>query len=456
RYAGRTREVSRKHSKVVSLGYTVPARTKLSAWVHGTIVSRTMSNISASPWTWLSTKAVRPLRTPIGGPHRPAESNGFIDRVTGCGHRGSGVTMVADESWSDVLEEEDEDWSSFSTTRTGSRIVGLRGSKRSSAQPTERCRQPSFSIGRSLVYLGSLLGLLCAIGGIAVATFLLAGAGQGAPPDVAFDIVDENERHLELDANAQARISSDIDQQLQADAFTIDALMTDSLPVISPERWTFQRNERWFEDTLPDLGKFHFKQVFRISPATFIFQVESFLQILALQICDWALYDSVVELPDFVSHDVVINSVGSLADDEEDVPSALEMRRYVHGRQDDVASSASPAIPVVTTNADRERGRAHRAIVFWGQTSRTLTQASATFREALGGSHDKASRLNGYAGQPLIEGWQSAYERGSRCLLCQIKGGAVFGSVPFKECSHVILGDQVFDLAHRIIRPARA
>ncbi|CAN8007360.1 unnamed protein product [Ixodes pacificus] len=134
-----------------------------------------MSNFSASPWTWFSTNAVHSLRTPTGGPYRPSESNGFNDRVTGGGQRGSGVTT--DEAWSDVFEEEDEDWSSFSTTRTGSRIVGLLGSTRSPAQPTER--QPRFSIGRSLVYLGSLLGLLCAIGGIAVATFLLAGAGQG-------------------------------------------------------------------------------------------------------------------------------------------------------------------------------------------------------------------------------------------------------------------------------------
>ncbi|KAG0423925.1 hypothetical protein HPB47_000285 [Ixodes persulcatus] len=83
------------------------------------------------------------------------------------------------------------------------------------------------------------------------------------------------ERQLELDADAQARISSDINQQLQANAFTIAALMTDNLAVISRERWTFQRNERWFEDTLPHLGEFHFKQAFRVSPATFRFLVES-------------------------------------------------------------------------------------------------------------------------------------------------------------------------------------
>ncbi|KAM7288409.1 hypothetical protein ISCGN_028649 [Ixodes scapularis] len=84
-----------------------------------------------------------------------------------------------------------------------------------------------------------------------------------------------DERQLDLDSDAQARISSDIDHQLQANAFTVHALMTDNLPVISRERWTFQRNERWFEDTLPHLGEFHFKQAFRVSSATFRFHMES-------------------------------------------------------------------------------------------------------------------------------------------------------------------------------------
>ncbi|CAN7948745.1 unnamed protein product, partial [Ixodes pacificus] len=83
------------------------------------------------------------------------------------------------------------------------------------------------------------------------------------------------ERQLELGAGAQARISRDLEQQLQANAFTIAALMTDALPAINRERWAFQRNERWFEDTLPHLGEFHFRQVFRVSPATFRFLVES-------------------------------------------------------------------------------------------------------------------------------------------------------------------------------------
>lgn len=35
---------------------------------------------------------------------------------------------------------------------------------------------------------------------------------------------------------------------MQANVFVIAALMADSLPAISHERWAFQRNERWFED----------------------------------------------------------------------------------------------------------------------------------------------------------------------------------------------------------------
>ncbi|KAH7971690.1 hypothetical protein HPB52_002208 [Rhipicephalus sanguineus] len=44
---------------------------------------------------------------------------------------------------------------------------------------------------------------------------------------------------------------------------------------IHRERWSFQRNERWFEDTLPHLGEQHFRQAFRVSPTTFRYLVES-------------------------------------------------------------------------------------------------------------------------------------------------------------------------------------
>ncbi|KAG0443322.1 hypothetical protein HPB47_015045 [Ixodes persulcatus] len=45
------------------------------------------------------------------------------------------------------------------------------------------------------------------------------------------------ERQLELGVDAQARISSDLEQQLQANASTIAALITDTLPAINRERF---------------------------------------------------------------------------------------------------------------------------------------------------------------------------------------------------------------------------
>lgn len=42
----------------------------------------------------------------------------------------------------------------------------------------------------------------------------------------------------------------------------------------------FQKNERWFEDTLPNLIEFHFKQAFRVTPSTFRYLVKSLACVL--------------------------------------------------------------------------------------------------------------------------------------------------------------------------------
>ncbi|CAN8002208.1 unnamed protein product, partial [Ixodes hexagonus] len=103
---------------------------------------------------------------------------GSTRRVLNSGHQDAKIApTVTVEPWPRRLTEEDDDWTSSSTTRTGDRAVDQPRWEQPPAQPTER--SPTFSCGRSLVYLGSLLGLLCAIGGIAAATFLLAGAGNG-------------------------------------------------------------------------------------------------------------------------------------------------------------------------------------------------------------------------------------------------------------------------------------
>ncbi|KAG0411717.1 hypothetical protein HPB47_011166 [Ixodes persulcatus] len=73
-----------------------------------------------------------------------------------------------------------------------------------------------------------------------------------------------DERQLELDADAQARISSDIDQQLQATTFII-AAFTNKQP---------NRDQSRTVD-FPEERTLHFKQAFRVSPATLRFLVES-------------------------------------------------------------------------------------------------------------------------------------------------------------------------------------
>lgn len=76
----------------------------------------------------------------------------------------------------------------------------------------------------------------------------------------------------ELNA-AKARVDS-IKQRLVMNSFMLTALSM-SPRAINRERWAHVRNERWFEDTLPFLGDGHFKQCFRVSPATFRFLVDS-------------------------------------------------------------------------------------------------------------------------------------------------------------------------------------
>ncbi|KAH6919926.1 hypothetical protein HPB50_029088 [Hyalomma asiaticum] len=76
------------------------------------------------------------------------------------------------------------------------------------------------------------------------------------------------ERLLGIQIEEQASESRDIEERLRASVFTVAAVMTAAFSV-QRERWSFQRNERWFEDTLPHLGEDHFKQAFRVSPSTF-------------------------------------------------------------------------------------------------------------------------------------------------------------------------------------------
>lgn len=56
--------------------------------------------------------------------------------------------------------------------------------------------------------------------------------------------------------------------------FNLVAVIT-MLSATARSRWRFPRSQRWFEDTLPNLGEAHFKRCFCVSPATFRYIVES-------------------------------------------------------------------------------------------------------------------------------------------------------------------------------------
>ncbi|KAH7955319.1 hypothetical protein HPB52_000279 [Rhipicephalus sanguineus] len=80
---------------------------------------------------------------------------------------------------------------------------------------------------------------------------------------------------LESEIDREAAISRDIEEQLLRNSFTVAAVLADSVPSMYRSVWSFPRNERWFEDTLPHLTKFHFKQALRVTPSTFRYLVES-------------------------------------------------------------------------------------------------------------------------------------------------------------------------------------
>lgn len=73
------------------------------------------------------------------------------------------------------------------------------------------------------------------------------------------------------------------EEQLAATSFVLAAAVCETSHAIFRERWSYQRNENWFEDTLPNLGEANFKQAFRVSQTTFRYIVESCRPVLERQ-----------------------------------------------------------------------------------------------------------------------------------------------------------------------------
>ncbi|KAK8773284.1 hypothetical protein V5799_012181 [Amblyomma americanum] len=89
---------------------------------------------------------------------------------------------------------------------------------------------------------------------------------------------------LKLAIQERARRTRDLELRLLANTFTSAAVWASTSSGIIRERWAFPRNENWFEDTLPNLGERHFKQAFRVSPATFRYLVESLQCVLQREV----------------------------------------------------------------------------------------------------------------------------------------------------------------------------
>ncbi|KAH7978902.1 hypothetical protein HPB49_007252 [Dermacentor silvarum] len=70
------------------------------------------------------------------------------------------------------------------------------------------------------------------------------------------------------------------EDKLMANNFTIAAVLAEHYPSAHRERRRFVRSDTWFEDTLPNLSEFHFKQALRVCPSTFRYIVESCRSIL--------------------------------------------------------------------------------------------------------------------------------------------------------------------------------
>lgn len=83
-----------------------------------------------------------------------------------------------------------------------------------------------------------------------------------------------DKRHLDFAIEAQASVTRTHKRRLLGNAFTLAAVMAASSPGITRERWAFERNERWFEDTLPNLSEDRFKQAMRVSPSRFRYLVD--------------------------------------------------------------------------------------------------------------------------------------------------------------------------------------
>lgn len=82
------------------------------------------------------------------------------------------------------------------------------------------------------------------------------------------------QRRIQQQTEAVTRQLHDIEIQMISNSFNLIAAAT-LLSSTHRSRWRFRRSQRWFEESLPNLGEAYFKKCFRVSASTFRYIVES-------------------------------------------------------------------------------------------------------------------------------------------------------------------------------------
>ncbi|XP_075559751.1 uncharacterized protein LOC142591310 [Dermacentor variabilis] len=232
---------------------------------------------------------------------------------------------------------------------------------------------PDCNMGRPLVYLGSFLGLLCAVGGVATATFVLAGGPHA----------DELMRH----SNEFAKFR------------------TTPTPTSPASEARQARKKGAATGPLPP--------IWRDRPATTA---------------------------------LTSGTAGHVMTPPPRTPFSASQGAESSGSNTKAVGSERP----LTTSSDTKASSATTETQNGGKVKSIESGGVGTDvnPDVTASNHPRGL----LAALPLPT---KVHGPGPRSLLCLVEGGGVRPGPPLHECSHLILGDQVFDFLQRVIRPPR-
>ncbi|KAH7942881.1 hypothetical protein HPB52_002058 [Rhipicephalus sanguineus] len=264
---------------------------------------------------------------------------------------------------------------------------------------------PDCNLGRPLVYLGSFLGLLCAVGGVATATFVLSGG--------------PHDSDMNIEPIATARITAGPSRMLSPKPDDDEDL---------PSAYEMRRYEfakfRTNQTTAPPAvsesrpAKKHvasrgsYRPIWRDQPAT------------TVPATGTTARGTTAQTP--------FSSGGGTEAPDTDTNAVGSERPLTTGSDKKASSSTATEV--------QSDGRV-KSIESGGVSTDVNSDDTP---------NDRPRGL--LAALPLPT---KMHGPGPRSLLCLVEGGGVRPGPPLHECSHLILGDQVLDLLQKVIRPAR-